>query len=624
MASSLPIPEISKAIQERLFPTVTTWNRLEARPRTINFDRALRAEVRDALWMLTKQWQMGEYNGSDAGSPIFAKTQLDVTRLTKYCPAGLAPQLFEYNEPFDTRVEHRPVPLTQAGRPMALDLRVAIGRYWLALIQGINPAYRAAFITSYPIAKPDPTKPADADVCAIPTVWQSFAAFAGRALDGGALVAHLLASQTNHVYDGVAGIAAGDFAALDQCSTRLLAWFDRLIEQPAESDDAWNPSQLEYQFAASAPLPNNGEKVYLADAYYQEELDWYSMDIDPSVTTLGTVAGSGTTGLPANTIGTTIPVTVSFSGMPNTRWWAFEDQKTNFGDIDAATTDLAKLLFIEFALVYSNDWFVIPITLPSGSIATARGLVVTNVFGERFLINAASAGAESNWQHWSMFTVDVRGRTDIPADTSLLLLPTAAKRIESPLTEDVMLVRDESSNMVWGIETTVPLANGDTTRGIEAARQTLTYFEALLAASGVTPPAVIPPAAPIGYQVMSTVPENWIPFIPVHVDGSNREVQLQRAALPRILEGDPAPPVKVKPRTVLLRQGLDQTPPVTYFVFDEEVPRAGARLMQAFERTRWTDGRVFTWLRVRKQTGRGEGSSGLVFDELVNVPPPAK
>jgi len=123
---------------------------------------------------------------------------------------------------------------------------------------------------------------------------------------------------------------------------------------------------------------------------------------------------------------------------------------------------------------------------------------------------------------------------------------------------------------------------------------------------------------------MSTVPENWIPFIPVHVDGSNREVQLQRAALPRILEGDPAPPVKVKPRTVLLRQGLDQTPPVTYFVFDEEVPRAGARLMQAFERTRWTDGRVFTWLRVRKQTGRGEGSSGLVFDELVNVPPPAK
>ena len=33
---------------ERQFPTVTVWNRLEGRPRTPEFDRALRAEVRDA------------------------------------------------------------------------------------------------------------------------------------------------------------------------------------------------------------------------------------------------------------------------------------------------------------------------------------------------------------------------------------------------------------------------------------------------------------------------------------------------------------------------------------------------------------------------------------------------
>jgi hypothetical protein len=43
-------------------------------------------------------------------------------------------------------------------------------------------------------------------------------------------------------------------------------------------------------------------------------------------------------------------------------------------------------------------------------------------------------------------------------------------------------------------------------------------------------------------------------------------------------------------------------------------------LIQAFQRTRWTDGSVFTWLRVRRRTGRGEGSSGLAFDELVDVP----
>ena len=38
-----------------------------------DFDRALRAEVRDALWMLTRQWQLGEFRGDDAGSPVLAR-----------------------------------------------------------------------------------------------------------------------------------------------------------------------------------------------------------------------------------------------------------------------------------------------------------------------------------------------------------------------------------------------------------------------------------------------------------------------------------------------------------------------------------------------------------------------
>src|SRR5262249_14866104 len=98
------------------------------------------------------------------------------------------------------------------------------------------------------------------------------------------------------------------------------------------------------------------------------------------------------------------------------------------------------------------------------------------------------------------------------------------------------------------------------------------------------------------------------------------EIQIQRAAMPRILEGDPDPPVKIQPRTVLLREGLDRSPAQPYFVFEEEVLRAGTRLVQVFQRTRWTDGRAYTWLRVRRQTGRGEGSSGLSFDELVGAP----
>ena len=66
------ITNIQQVLTARSLPSVTTWNRLEGRPRTVDFKRAMRAEVRDALWMLCKQWQMGEFVGDDAGSPAFA------------------------------------------------------------------------------------------------------------------------------------------------------------------------------------------------------------------------------------------------------------------------------------------------------------------------------------------------------------------------------------------------------------------------------------------------------------------------------------------------------------------------------------------------------------------------
>jgi hypothetical protein len=48
----------------------------------------------------------------------------------------------------------------------------------------------------------------------------------------------------------------------------------------------------------------------------------------------------------------------------------------------------------------------------------------------------------------------------------------------------------------------------------------------------------------------------------------------------------------------------------------------GTRLSVAFNRTRWRDDRVVVWLSTQRATGRGEGSSGLRFDTLVDSPFP--
>ncbi|MGZ6143428.1 MAG: hypothetical protein ACXWLM_08815, partial [Myxococcales bacterium] len=568
MPSSIRVLDVRTALEERLFPTVTTWNRVEGRPRTQSFDRALRAEVRDALWMLTKQWQMGEFRGSDAGSPVFAKLQVDTSRLTRYRPGTGATEGFDETVPLEATVERRHLPLRISHGVAALDLRLAMGREWLALVEGIGN-HRQAFVEAHPVRAPDPSSDADAQIVSSPETWELFDAVAGREMDGGSLYEHLVAAPGNHAYDGVAGIAESDHSAFDEAAEKFLSWFERLILQPPrEGDDAWQPPRLEYGFAASTPEGEGAEKVYVGDGYSEGRLDWYSLDTNPKADALGD--GTGIDPAPAPVKRVTIPVPVSFTGMPNTRWWAFEERKTNYGDIDATTTDLAKLLFLEFALVYGNDWFVIPYTLPAGTLSDVRGLAVTNTFGERLWVEPAGGGAEEDWQRWSMFTIDVRGTPGAAADTSLVLLPTAAKILESAPTEDVMMIRDEVANMVWGVECALPIATGESQRGIEAARQTRALLEAQLAARLGGPPPVPPPhhapvpaAAPIRYQVMNTVPENWIPFIPVHVPGDNRTIQLQRAALPRILDGDPDPPAKVQPRTVLLREGLDRVPAET-------------------------------------------------------------
>jgi hypothetical protein len=53
-------------------------------------------------------------------------------------------------------------------------------------------------------------------------------------------------------------------------------------------------------------------------------------------------------------------------------------------------------------------------------------------------------------------------------------------------------------------------------------------------------------------------------------------------------------------------------------LFDEEVPRAGARVTRNWQYARWIDGSRHLWIGTRKEPGRGEGSSGLRFDTIAN------
>lgn len=619
MANKFITENLREVVANKSRPGITIWNRLEGRPRSDKFDRALRAEVRDALWLLTRQWQMGEFRGDDAGSPIFTKVRIETTQLRKYQAAGGPVEQFDETVPLEAHVERMPIRFTQAGEDMSLEIRLLMGRQWLKLVRSLAAAAVDEFIGAYPIHAPNPTDTSDALICAHAEAWSSFAAAAGRRMDGAKFYFHLKQNGTDHAADGIAALGGLESEA-QNLAERFVAWFEKLFSQPT-ADSAWVPNRLEYQFAASAP-EEMGEKVLVAEEYYQGHLDWHNFDIHPQRKTLGDAPSDGD--VRSSQTLSMLPTQVTFNGMPNTRWWAFEDGRTNFGDVKPDTTDLAKLLLIEFGLVYANDWFLVPFVAPAGCIANVAGLAVTNVFGERVWVEAAGRGDDDDWQRWAMFLVSIKGKGHEPADLSLVIPPVAQHVLEGEPLEEVMLARDEMANMVWGVEITIPLPSGEPKDGRQAAYEMRAFLEQDFIRRQGTPPAPPPAAegAKIRYKVMSSVPENWIPLIPVHVPDDNRETQLQRGAMLRILEGDTFPPALVRPRTSLLRAGLDQPAPAAYFLHEEEVSRAGVVVTQSFQRTRWRDGRAWVWLGVRKQTGRGEGSSGLAFDRIEDVKAP--
>src|SRR5690606_29843233 len=107
--------------------SITTWNRIEPVPRSTRLTAGLRAEVADALWLLTRQRQVGELTGEDAGSPIEAVAAVEVAPLARYhagrVGSGAADRAVDLDNaavPLETLVERRAI----AGSPAAIRLAV--------------------------------------------------------------------------------------------------------------------------------------------------------------------------------------------------------------------------------------------------------------------------------------------------------------------------------------------------------------------------------------------------------------------------------------------------------------------------------------------------------------------
>src|SRR5207248_7092913 len=130
-----------------------------------------------------------------------------------------------------------------------------------------------------------------------------------------------------------------------------------------------------------------------APAYRGDGIDWYDVDVDLAAAAPA-AAGSGT-GFQVHAV----PTPVSYGGMPAPRFWQMEDAASDLGAVEAAAHDVGRLLLVEFATVYGNDWFVLPIRVSSGTLTSIGDLVVSDVFGRNFLVTRAGI----NEPQWNLF-----------------------------------------------------------------------------------------------------------------------------------------------------------------------------------------------------------------------------
>lgn len=567
-------------------PAITAYNRLEPRARTEDFTRSLRAEVRDSLWMLTRQWQMGEFEAEDAGSAIDARLLTTETQVDRVALRDAGGRLYDLGIPLETMVERERVPFTHA-------LRIQVAHYFLKLHA---PALRTKYAQKYLQAFPFDQN-LDEELRGQVDGLNLYTATKARDFDG----EKLLKAISDGTLNAKASIDPGnDQDRVTEYAQALTAWLNRQYAQPAnENESAWDTQRLTYRFKAAAPKPTGGQFVLDAAHYHEGRLDWYSFELDQRAAQIGTDPLVPPAPPKEAKPISFLPTAATFKGMPNPRFWEMEDRQINFGNLNAKTTDQLLLLFAELGLIYGNDWFVVPYSMQVNTLCEINGLVVTDVFGDRTLIRAADEGADNDWQRWSMFNLS--NKDEIGNYNRQFFLPAAlTQTLEGEPLEQVNFMRDEMANMVWAVEEHIPDATGKGINGNDAADKT-----------GIQPPPIANSTASIRYVLGTTVPENWIPFLPVHEPGSVQQIRFQRAAMPKL---------GVPPKDVIKAKGvlLNEVKPL-YYINEEEIPYSGTLVRRNWQRARWYNGRTFLWIGRYRETGRGEGRSNLRFDQIEPV-----
>ena len=325
--------------------TYTTWARLEPRVSDPSLTPGIAAAVEDPLWLLGRQWQLGEFDGEDVGTPTGVDVYGTYTPIERLLLGTASAQnksrAVDYDAadaPLEYLVARERAPDPEATVALAVDIaaRVAAELQAGAAPKATLDALRADY--AFGAIKLRKTL----EGCA-PAEAARLELLATRLFDGVALA---LAAKKDF------GAATSGWPALPRkthsgcCSptSRRVSTWSSCAKGAADSAEpvSWNSERLESEFAIGAN-GSAGEVVLRADDWDGETLDWWAFDATTE-TKLGAKLrrrsrSSGPGGKPL----AGLPARLGFSGAPALRYWEFEDAAVNLVAATAAPHESALM-----------------------------------------------------------------------------------------------------------------------------------------------------------------------------------------------------------------------------------------------------------------------------------------
>lgn len=617
---------------------------IETRTRKNDVTDALRFRVHDPLWMLSRQWQMGEFKGNNAGTAMSVRCKVKSSDITSF-------SLGEDKKNSITDTSGIPIePLVeQIDREITPLVRIESATYFIDLIDKYpdNIKDKKYFVnwlrtTSGFRFKEDELSFSDRGSLenkeikdfteSLNTRLSKFQkAYYGKACDGYKLYKFCKNIVINNtVHPDIPVALAKEYSE----------WFEKRYLPKSGSASAWNVRELGYDFAA-----NNAVAEYKAEDYEGGRVSWYSFDTDR-------VKSSNNIGRMKEEIISTLPTLATYPGSPNKRLWEFEDRKVFMGNSTSMNGKQAKgnVVFLQYATMYANDWMICPLKTEVGKYIEVKEIQIRDTFGFKTRITSRAGakdnGAKTFGQQWQIFT-NAPSEPDKGSSTNgLLFPPSLINTLEGEPLEEVSILRDEMANMVWAVERKVEDGCGSSLDADYLASKVGEFIDekynsavekaALTITNDKDGNTEVKSSRETDYKyiLMTSVPLNWIPFVPQHFNseqdrkqydcfqGGGRETVLRRGKMPRYFiddsEGAVGKYFPVRPLSSILKVEMNNSGnEVPFFINEEQVQGVGTLVLKNCQRSRWIGGKTYNWMGYSMQIKHTQGVSGLEYDNLV-------